>query len=104
MYAIPYQVKPDEFNLFIVIDDENIRRIKEYDPADIRLKNGLPEPWKSMKLNAIQIGYATDRELMDIVADRDKNVPIKDVLTKLSRGWKVEPGDKGGPWEIPKTK
>ena len=57
MVLVPFQVEPGQYSVFVILQDDNLERIKTYDPAEITL-NKMPDPWISMKLKDILIGYA----------------------------------------------
>lgn len=89
MYTIPFQVSPTEFSVFVVMRDENIDRIKAYDPAEVRSeKFGLP--WVHLKLKDVIIGYCTAEEEVEIKAITSPEQTVE-MLKKLSRGWAYRP-------------
>jgi hypothetical protein len=96
MLTIPFQVKPGEFNVFVCLKDDNIARIKSYDPAEVSAeKFGLA----GRKLNTVIIGYVTDEEEAEILRASIADIPK--LLHKLSRGFAFKPkeGDNDIPYQ-----
>jgi hypothetical protein len=93
MVLVPFQVEPGQYSVFVILQDDNLERIKTYDPAEITL-NKMPDPWISMKLKDILIGYASESETADLLACNDEE-SRQSFLRRLSRGWKFrsERGD-----------
>lgn len=99
MQIIPFMVDEGHFNIFVVLEDENLRRMKAYDPAQFALDK-LPGEWRSRKLNVVIIGYATPADLAHVKHLADAGVPDA-VLVFLSRGFAFRPdlGDSDKPYE-----
>jgi hypothetical protein len=99
MIILPFAVGPGMCSIFVLLGDENIERIKEYDPAEVTL-NKLPEPWVHMKVKDVVIGYATDAESLELVSCRDSE-SRQEALKRLMRGWKFRPdkGDNDDPYK-----
>lgn len=74
----------------IVLEQGGIDRIKEYDPAQLRI-NDLTEPFKSMKLDEIHITYGTKEDIVYCTAQEQGAAGLKKVLQHLTRGWKYRP-------------
>lgn len=97
MLIIPFNTSSTKYSIFICLKDENIERIKEYDPAEIVVsKFGQ---YSKLKLEAIIIGYATDEEESQLINISKDQVP--ESLKNLSRGFKFCPkrGDEDGPYQ-----
>lgn len=96
MIIIPFQVGPLEYNVFVALQDENLERMKAYDPAQLEPRK-LGHPWDFMRLNVVLIGYATEADIAEIqdLAARGRGAEIP---KRLSRGFKFRPeaGDYDG--------
>jgi hypothetical protein len=67
MQLIPFVMDKDHYHLFVVLEDANIKRMKQYDPGQVDLRK-LPEEWHSRKLDMVVIGYATPQDLAQVHA------------------------------------
>lgn len=93
---VPWAVSPVSYQLAVILEDDNLKRIKEYDPAEV-LTDKLGAPWTGMKLVGITIHYATTKEIQEL--SRCVNpAQATAMLRSLSRGWKYRPkeGDHDG--------
>jgi hypothetical protein len=84
MLLIPLMKNHKEYVLFAVLEDENIERIKQYDPAEFTHRK-LPEPFKSAQLATVQICYATPTEIKDLWAFINSR-NVEGIITVLTRG------------------
>lgn len=101
MLAIPLQCDPLSYDLFIVLEDENIERIKAYDPGEMITSN-LADVWQKLKVRNIILLYATTEEAQRIGGAAS----LEDVIAQLknlSRGFKYRPdkGDSNAPYQSP---
>jgi len=98
MLVIPIQSSQNEFDIFVVLEDLNIERIKAYDPAELRV-GALPPIWQRLKVKTITLLYATKEEVEDLKATNDEKA-LTSVLSHLSRGFQYRPdkGDYDGPY------
>src|SRR5678816_3209342 len=98
MFVIPFQLEAGRDSLWIVLEDENLDRIKEYDPAEV-LTSKMPKQWRSSPVNSIVIAYATPED-RDEVFRLTREGDSATALRILSRGFRFRPetGD-GGPYE-----
>ena len=93
LYTIPLQVSPLHYSLFVILTDENLERIKNYDPAEVVTKEivkALGPPFDWLTLRDIVITYATADEVP--VVDRlltEKKVD--EALKLLTRGYRFRP-------------
>ena len=97
MITIPFQESPTEFSVFVCLKDENIDRIKSYDPAEISAdKFG---PYSKLRLKTVIVGYVTDDEERQLLRADKRDIP--QLLKQLSRGFKFKPehGDMDGPYQ-----
>ena len=98
MFVMPFQLNEREFSVFVAIQDDNIERMRVYDPAEFSIaKMGLP--WRNLKLKDIIIGYATEADMLHFqkLCQQGKQ---GEGLQYLSRGWKYRPdqGDNDAPY------
>ncbi len=104
MQCVPFQVSRESFDIFVILEEDNLLRMKAYDPAEV-VKASLGERFERLKLRNVIIGYATDEDLKqfhDFVARGD----VQGGLKYLSRGWAYRPerGDSDAPYESLKAK
>src|SRR5262245_19621931 len=96
MLTIPLRINPQEYLLFIALQDANIERIKAYDPAEV-VPAKFGGEWKNLKLKEIHITYATadDERMITALCKEGK---VKEALQHLCRGFKYKPtmGDHDG--------
>src|SRR5438874_2563461 len=101
MITIPFQVSPTEFSVFVCLKDENIARLRAYDPGylDVRKFTGS---WSRLKLRAVMIGYVSDAEEAELLRAAYDEIPK--LLQKLTRGFAFEPeaGDNDLPYQAVK--
>ncbi|TAL03527.1 MAG: hypothetical protein EPO08_03915 [Rhodospirillaceae bacterium] len=93
---IPFQVSATEYSVFVCLQDENIERMRQYDPAEVTLnKIGFPG-----KLKDVIIGYGTDEDFERISRALNSGTDVRAVLRTLSRGFRYRPdqGDHDGPY------
>lgn len=98
MISIPVARKDNTYDVFIVMGNENLRRIVSHDPAEMdTLKLG--HPWNTMKLRTVVMMFGTDEEREDLLKCKNHK-DVQDALKKLSRGFKYRPemGDHDGPY------
>jgi hypothetical protein len=98
MHVIPFRVSNSQYSIVVVLQDENLSRIKEYDPAEVTLDK-MGSPWNQLRLKDVIITYATDAEMMKVMrlmASGD----VRKGLQLIARGFKFKPaeGDHDGPY------
>lgn len=93
MRCIPVIVSEDYYDLFIILEEDNLQRIKNYDPAELITTN-LSVPFLTRKVNNIVIMYATNEDLKVLNARCDQG-DVRGALRHLSRGyaWRPDRGD-----------
>jgi hypothetical protein len=98
MLLVPFRVSDTQYSIFVVLSEENIRRIKTYDPAEVSIPK-LPAEWQALRLREVLIGWATPREIADLQACNDTEA-VAAQLKKLTRGFAFRPqlGDANGPY------
>ena len=98
MQIIPFQIDADRYNLFVILEDTNIDRIKLYDPAEFETAK-LPPEWQARKLNLVLIGYANAEDVIQVRRFVAAGNPHA-ALEYLSRGFAYRPdqGDNDFPY------
>jgi len=86
MIAIPLQISATHYNLYIIMEQDNLDRIRAYDPAVIETSK-FPPDWKHLLVNEVVLMFATAEEIKASASTR--NVP--EMLNNLSRGFKYRP-------------
>jgi hypothetical protein len=101
MMCVPLQTGPDKFVLVVVLFDESIKRMKEYDPGEILISR-LGLPWARWHLQTIHLHYATAEEGNKLSSIKDM-AELKAFLNHLARGWKFRPeaGDGDSMYQTP---
>lgn len=95
MMLLPRVRRNGTVDLLIVMDEESISRIREYDNAEV-LWNQLSPEYSMRKPNCIGVGFATAAEIKQIEeasARGDKDWKEK-AYALVTRGFKFQP-DKG---------
>ena len=89
MIAIPFLVDESSYNVFLVLEEANIERMRVYDPAQFDFAK-LPQEWQAKRVNLVLIGYATSEELATLhgVIAREG---LGAALQMLSRGFRYRP-------------
>ena len=89
MIAIPFLVDESSYNVFLVLEEANVERIRAYDPAQFDFSK-LPQEWQAKRVNLVLIGYATNEELATLhgVISREG---LGAALQLLSRGFQYRP-------------
>jgi hypothetical protein len=101
MITIPFQVSATEYSVYIGLGDDNIERVRQYDPAEVVLSQ-LGEPFQRLKLKDIVVGYCSEddfKKVQEIYHAEPTNAGMKKALRYLTRGYKFRPefGDHDGP-------
>ena len=58
MITIPLRLNQLSYILLVIIEDENLQRLKQYDPGEVVLSK-LGTPWTHLALESVQLAYAT---------------------------------------------
>lgn len=101
MYVLPFQTTPEEYSIFVLLDDEGIERIKAYDPAQVDVAKtlaGMPVR-PGQRLMHIIIGYANQEDMKHVLELFQQGLRAE-ALKFLSRGFEFRPdlGDHDGPY------
>jgi hypothetical protein len=102
MYTVPFQINSREYSIFIVLEDENIERMKAYDPAQLNLITMGPH-WKHLRIRDIHVGYAAAADIK-LVTDLIQDNKAAEALAFLSRGFRRELGDNEPPYLVAEAK
>lgn len=87
MLAIPLQTGPQQFQLAVILEQENIDRVMEYDPAEIDIAK-LALPWRLWHCHRVVLFFATAEEVVEI---RNNPGSVLKLLQRLGRGFKYQP-------------
>ena len=101
MISIPLQLSATEYDLFIVLEDDNIDRIvKDRDPAEIR--SSAMGSFARLKIRNINILYASVDDVRLLMACTTRGDLAK-CLLNIGRGWKFRPelGDNDMAYQSP---
>lgn len=90
MILIPFSRKSGEYELFIILLEENIERLKRYDPVSINMKDVRMGAFASGTLMNVYVGYSTaeDLETAKVMSDAGE---LAEMLAFLTRGWELRP-------------
>lgn len=91
MLVIPFRISEKQYSIFVVLEEENMERLRAYDPAEVI----VPQVEERMsfsggKLKDVVIGYATAKD-MDVLKTFFEQNKIREALQYLSRGWRYRP-------------
>lgn len=89
MMIVPFQISKTEYSIVVLLENDNMERIREHDPAEITIKK-LPPEWTRLKLNAVLITYLGPEEKDRFLAlcDDDR---VQQALRFATRGWRYRP-------------
>lgn len=92
MLTIPFKVSDLHYSIMVVFQDENLERIRAYDPAEISVPQIEQEMTLShnLRLKDVIVTYANpaDMEHLEELWRQDKG---HEALRFLCRGWKYRP-------------
>lgn len=89
MLTIPMVVNEQCYDLFIILLDDNVDRIKSYDPAEVVTAN-LSGPFVNRHVRTVVIMYANEKDVQEVMALCRAGTPNK-ALKYLSRGFQFRP-------------
>jgi hypothetical protein len=100
MMIMPVRASATEYDLNIILEDENIARMKEYDPAEI-ITGLMTDQFKQLKIRNVTILYANATDLAHVMILCDAGKP-REALQYLARGFEFRPdrGDSNEPYPI----
>jgi hypothetical protein len=102
MLIIPIQTGPIHYDLLVVLEADNVARLKQYDPAEI-IVSKLGGPWAGLRLDRVRILYANADETRQLVSMHSRKDAVNFINKVLARGWKYRPelGDDDGNYQQP---
>jgi hypothetical protein len=99
MLVIPFTISATEYSIFVILQEDNLDRMKAYDPAEVVVTKiaASSEIAKARLLHDVVIGYATDAEVKALISP---GADIGVLLKNLSRGFRFRPevGDSDDPY------
>jgi hypothetical protein len=96
MIALPVQINENEMDVYVILQPENLDRIKAYDPAEI-VRSRLGEGWKDMAIRNVVLMFATAADIATI-APLFEAGNLLAALRYLARGWHYRP-ESGGDYD-----
>ena len=98
MFCLPIQVSDNEYAVYVFLEDENLERMRAYDPAVVTTQ-AFGGRFASLRCKEVVVGYATAEDL-NIVMGMCSEGKVKDALRHLTRGFRYRPdqGDHDGPY------
>jgi len=93
MMLAPLQINAEEYIIICALQDENLERIKQKDPAQLQIYR-LGEPFSKLNLREVHLTHITDKEMEVIQTMISNGEDVRGFLKKLCSGWKYRP-DKG---------
>jgi hypothetical protein len=101
MIALPVIVNEHCYDLFIVMQEDNVTRIKAYDPAEVVTANFAAEFMKHKVRNVI-VMYGNEGDIA-LITMMCRAGDVRGALRHLSRGYRWRPGaadrDESGGYE-----
>jgi hypothetical protein len=94
MYLIPRQVNATEYVVLVVLQQENVDRIREQNPVELGLRD-LPTPWSGMKCRDVVITFAAQDDFTRVKALCEEGKP-GEAFRLVTRGRKNRPEGGGG--------
>ena len=102
MICIPFQTSKTNYSMFIVIQQDNVDRMKQNDPIHINISRRFPPEWSDLPVSDIHIAYASEEDMLTIMELMNRR-DLKGAFNFLSRGFKFQPekGDHDQPYQSP---
>lgn len=91
MILIPFVVGNGEYNMFIILEDENLRRMADNDPAQVNLWK-MPAEFAGLKLRTVILASSNIMDRTKAIGMIQNGQPIE-ALKYLSRGFKFKPDE-----------
>lgn len=89
MRSMPLIVNERCYDLFIILEQDNLERIKSYDPAEVLTAN-FPAEITDRKVRTVVILYATDDDMRVVMHFCERGDPTG-ALRYLSQGFRWRP-------------
>lgn len=98
MMMIPFRVGGDSYSVFVILEAENVARMKDNDPAQINVWK-LPEEFRRLTLRDVIIATPSPEDIAEAILLLRSGKP-KNALEMLSRGFAFKPkeGDNDLPY------
>lgn len=105
MIVIPLKCGEAEMDIFVVLEDDNIQRIQQYDPAEI-VHHQMGQPWADLAIRNVVVSYASPTDMLTIKVMLEHDRDVAAALRYLSRGFAFRPdkGDTDQPYVQKKAK
>lgn len=99
MMALSLQITEQEYDLFIILEDENIARLHEHDSAEV-VKAHFGSPWTERSIRNVVIMHASPEDKQQI-QELTTASGIRAFLQNLARGFRYRPsqGDSDKPYK-----
>lgn len=103
MLMIPFQINAEEFSVFVILEPENTRRMRDNDPAQINLWK-MPAPYSALRLRDVILATPTPQDAAKAMRMADAG-NVQAAMEYLSRGFKFKPkeGDDDLPYQRSRT-
>src|SRR6185295_12399474 len=89
MHLLPIETRKGVYDIFIVLEEHNLERMKAADPAQVALGK-FPPVWQDKKLERVVICYASDVDVGRAVK-LISGGHVLEALQYLTRGFKFDP-------------
>jgi hypothetical protein len=98
MMMIPFEVGNGQFSVFVILETENLERMKANDPAQLNMWK-FPTPYSGLKLRDVIVSTPTVEDTSKALGMIRRGDPAA-ALEYLSRGFKFKPkeGDNDLPY------
>jgi len=96
---IPFEVGRGEYSVFVILEAENVERMKANDPAQLNIWK-MPNPYSRLKLRDVIVSTPAPEDIAEAVLLIRSGKP-GDALKFLSRGFQFKPkeGDSDLPYQ-----
>ena len=104
MFVIPMLTDDGRADYWIVLEDDNMVRLKTHDPAEVVFRH-MPEQWQRVPVRTIVLAYASPADRLRVF-ELTMSGQIAEALRVLSRGYQYREGvdGSGDPYESLRTK
>lgn len=97
MMMIPFVVSDDEYSVFVILEKENVERMRDNDPAQINIWK-MPDQLRKRRLRDVILASPSSEDVAKAITLVNDGQTQK-ALTYLSRGFKFKP--KEGDSDLP---
>jgi hypothetical protein len=98
---MPVQMDKTYYCIFVLLEDDNLARIREFDPAEVNVTQ-VGAPWSELKLRDVVIAYLAPFDKEEFMRLCSMKTP-REALRLVTRGFRFRPelGDHdNGPQKI----